>query len=235
MDFLLFCKSFQSSHMEFQGGSDIWVVQTMVTSIYDIIAHEKILGRKVMRLTLWEDKLLNWNMANGSLRFAIADLISFAYRKNHKILYIWGWFICCDLMDFIRSLTSCITENVTDVWQRRRIYLSSLSEFAFPCRWPAMRCIMIFKANVNCRGNWFSPPALAVLHWEAELAPAADYATYFFLLANYLLWSHCLPAINASEQTIAGQLCKMHPPQGVLTWQNQPSVAHLLLSNLFRM
>lgn len=117
-------------------------------------------------------------------------------------------------MDFIRSLTSCITENVTDVWQMRRIYLSSLSEFAFPCRWPAMRCIMIFKANVNCRGNWFSPPALAVLHWEAELAPAADYATYFFLLATYLLWSHSLPAINASEQTIAGQFCKVHPPQG---------------------
>jgi hypothetical protein len=84
--------------MEFQGGSDIWVVQTMVTSIYDIIAHEKILGRKVMRLTLWEDKLPNWNMANGSLRFAIADLISFAYRKNHKILYIWGWFICCIML-----------------------------------------------------------------------------------------------------------------------------------------
>ncbi len=98
MDFQLFCKSFQSSHMEFQGGSDIWVVQTMVTSIYDIIAHEKILGRKVMRLTLWEDKLPNWNMANGSLRFAIADLISFAYRKNHKILYIWGWFICCIML-----------------------------------------------------------------------------------------------------------------------------------------
>lgn len=98
MDFQLFCKSFQSSHMEFQGGSDIWVVQTVVTSIYDIITYEKILGRKVMRLTLWEDKLPIWNMPNGSLRFAIADLISFAYRKNHKILYIWGWFICCIML-----------------------------------------------------------------------------------------------------------------------------------------
>jgi hypothetical protein len=53
-----------------------------------------------MSLTSWEDMLPIWNMPNGSLRFAIADLISFAYRKNHQILYIWGWFICCIMLPY---------------------------------------------------------------------------------------------------------------------------------------